>query len=76
MPRIQIRDVPEDVHDALRRRAAARGTSLQQYLRSKLIEMARQPTLDEVLDRAEGRSGGSVPFAYAVAVLRGDRASH
>ena len=33
-----------------------------------------QPTLEEVLDRAGGRSGGSVPLADAVKTVQGDRA--
>jgi len=32
-----------------------------------------QPTLEEVLDRAGGRSGGSLPLETAVATLRDDR---
>ena len=31
-------------------------------LRARLIEEADQPTLEEILDRAGGRSGGSVPL--------------
>jgi antitoxin FitA len=43
-------------------------------LRARLIEEASQPTLQEVLDRAGGRSGGSVPLRDAVAAVRDDRA--
>lgn len=74
MPSIQIKDVPESAHAVLRQRAAAAHQSLQEYLRSRLIAEAGQPTLDEVLDRAGARSGGSVPMAAAARVLRGDRA--
>jgi plasmid stability protein len=74
MPSIQIKNVPEQTHDVLRQRAAAAHQSLQEYLRARLIEEASQPTLDEILDRAGGRSGGSVPLAAAVAALRNDRA--
>lgn len=76
MPSIQVKDVPEATHDVLRRRAAAARQSLQEYLRSRLIEEASQPTLEEVLDRAGGRAGGSVPLREAVAALRSDRAGH
>lgn len=34
---------------------------------------AAQPTLEEVLKRAGGRSGGSVPLNTAVAILRGEQ---
>jgi hypothetical protein len=74
MPSVQIKDVPERTHAVLRQRAAAAHQSLQEYLRARLIEEADQPTLDEVLDRAGGRSGGSVPLADAVAAVRDDRA--
>lgn len=73
MPSVQIKDVPEQTHAILRQRAAAAHQSLQEYLRTRLIEEASQPTLDEVLDRAGGRSGGSVPLKSAVAALRADR---
>jgi hypothetical protein len=74
MPSVQIKDVPAEVHDVLRRRAALAHQSLQEYLRSRLIEEASGPTLDEVLDRAGGRSGGSVPLKAAVATVRNERA--
>jgi antitoxin FitA len=74
MPSVQIKDVPEDTHAVLRRRAAAAHQSLQEYLRTRLIEEAAQPTLEEVLERAGGRAGGSVPLEAAVAAVRDDRA--
>lgn len=74
MPSVQIKDVPSETHSVLRQRAAAAHQSLQEYLRSRLIEEASRPTLEEVLDRAGGRSGGSVPLKASVATLRADRA--
>jgi plasmid stability protein len=73
MPSIQIKDVPDDVHATLRTRAAAAGQSLQEYLRARLVEEARAPTVDEVLDRAGGRSGGRVDFGTAARLIRADR---
>lgn len=74
MPHVQIKDVPVEVHAVLRQRAAAAHQSLQEYLRSRLIAEAGRATLDEVLDRAGGRAGGSVPLKDAVETVRGDRA--
>ncbi|MGL4175440.1 MAG: FitA-like ribbon-helix-helix domain-containing protein [Dermatophilaceae bacterium] len=74
MPSVQIKDVPETTHAVLRQRAAAAHQSLQEYLRSHLIDEASRPTVDEVLARAGGRAGGSVPSADAVSALREDRA--
>lgn len=73
MPSVQIKDVPEETHRVLRRRAADAHQSLQEYLRSRLIAEAAQPTVDEVLARAASRSGGSVSFADAVDTIRSDR---
>ena len=74
MPSVQIKNVPEQTHAVLRQRAAAAHQSLQEYLRARLIEEASEPTLEEVLERAGGRSGGSVPLQAAVAAVRSDRA--
>lgn len=74
MPTVQVKDVPASTHAVLRRRAAASGRSLQEYLRARLIEEADTPTIDEVLERAGGRSGGRVPFSAAAEALTGDRA--
>lgn len=71
---IQIKDVPEETHAVLRRRAAAANESLQEYLRSRLIAEASGPTFEEVLDRAGGRAGGSVPFSAATELLHEQRA--
>lgn len=73
MTSVQIKDVPEETHAVLRRRAAAAGQSLQEYLRGRLIDEASSPTVDEVLLRAGGRAGGSVSFEIAASVLREDR---
>lgn len=73
MPSIQVKDVPDDVHATLRRRAAAAGMSLQEYLRGRLVEDAHTPTLEEVLDRAGGRAGGRAPLTNAARAIRVDR---
>jgi len=73
MPSVQIKDVPEETHAVLRRRAAAAHQSLQEYLRSRLIAEASGPTVDEVLDRAGRRAGGSVTFGASAEALQEDR---
>lgn len=73
MPSVQVKDVPSETHAVLRRRAAAAHQSLQEYLRQRLIEEAASPTVDEVLQAAGGRAGGSLSFSDAVAALRQDR---
>jgi hypothetical protein len=85
MPSVQIKDVPEETHAVLRRRATEAHQSLQEYLRSQLIEQASSPTVDEVLARAgerakvsartEVRANGGITFAEAARAIRHDRDS-
>ncbi len=55
MAAITVRNVPEPVRDELAARAARSGRSLQEYLLNQLVEMASQPTLDEVVSTARAR---------------------
>ncbi|HET9653739.1 MAG TPA: hypothetical protein VFP72_00150 [Kineosporiaceae bacterium] len=73
MPSIQVKDVPDEVHAALRRRAAQGGRSLQEYLLAVLTEHAGTPTVEEVLAAAGGRAGGSLPLAAAAVAVRAGR---
>jgi antitoxin FitA len=73
MPSIQIKNVPPDVHRVLKRRAAEEGMSLQEYLLAKLTEEARQPTLNEFLERVGQRTGGRMSLKEAVEYIRADR---
>lgn len=73
MPSVQIKNVPEETHEVLRRRAAAAHQSLQEYLRAQLIEQAQQRSLEEVLADADAQSGGAATFADAAATVRADR---
>ncbi len=50
MSAIQVRDVPDDVRDALVRTARARGESLQSYLQSVLAREARMARMRTFLD--------------------------
>lgn len=74
MSNVLVRDIPEDVHAALQRRAERRGQSLQQYLSGELRRLADRPSLEEVLDRIDRRQGGRVGLAQAVEDLAEDRA--
>ena len=73
VPSIQVKDVPDDVHATLRKRAASAGMSLQEYLLAHLVAEATAPTLDEVLDRAGERAGGNATLRDAVRAVRADR---
>ena len=62
MATVQIKHIPDDVHQTLRRRAAEKGQSLQEYLLGQLTEQARQPTVEELFARLadEPVEGGAV----------------
>jgi plasmid stability protein len=73
MPNVLVRDLPDDVHAALQRRAERRGQSLQQFLTGELRRLAERPSVDEVLDRIERHSGGQVGLRQAAEDLGEDR---
>lgn len=74
MANVLIRNLPADVHASLQRRAEAAGQSLQQYLTNELSRVAQSPTIAEVMERIEQRSGGRVGFETAVDDLNDERA--
>jgi plasmid stability protein len=73
MPSVLVRDLPEEVHAVLRRRAEERRQSLQQYLAGELKRLAERPSIDEVLDRIDRRRGGRVGLDQAVEDLMEER---
>ena len=52
---IQIRNVPDDLHQELKVRAARSGRSLSDYLLVELRRIAARPTLAQVLRRIARR---------------------
>ena len=62
MATIQIRDVPDDVHDYFQQQARACGQSLQAYMRDRAVEWARQRArraavlaeLEEIMEKDGG----------------------
>lgn len=59
MASITVRDVPDDVRNELASRAALAGRSLQEHLRSELIELARRPSADQLLARVRERKSAT-----------------
>jgi len=80
MATIQVRDVPDEVHRAYRRRAALAGMSLQEYVRAELTRNAERRTPAEIAAEVEERLATSGSAGYAArtsaAKIRADRASH
>jgi antitoxin FitA len=50
---IQIRNVPDDLHAKLKARAAMAGTSLSEYILRELAASAKEPTIEEIIQRLE-----------------------
>jgi plasmid stability protein len=73
MTNLLVRDLPDDVHRALQRRAKLQGQSLQQYLSSELTRITERPSLTEILDRIARRSGGEVGLERAAEELAEER---
>jgi len=61
---IQVRNVPDSLHRALKARAAMAGMSLSDYLLAEIREIAEKPTLVELRERLHARkpvSSRSIP---------------
>ena len=50
-----IRDVPDETRAELAARAARAGQSLQEYVRTQLVALARRPSADALWDRVQRR---------------------
>jgi len=72
---LQIRNVPEPVHDALKAKADQAGMSLAAYALRVLEHDAMRPSLEELLARAGRRKGGRVPLEHATRALEAERSS-
>ncbi|MHB1501816.1 MAG: FitA-like ribbon-helix-helix domain-containing protein [Candidatus Dormibacteria bacterium] len=65
---IQVRDVPDDVHRRLTVRAAEERRSLSELVRADMTEIARRPTMSEMLARLASRPAIAVPESSAHAL--------
>lgn len=63
---LQVRDLPDEVHSELRRRATAAGMSLSDFAGQELARVTRRPSLRDLLDRVAGRGDGeAITFQQA-----------
>lgn len=69
MATIQIRNIPDEVYLTYKQRALRSRQSLQEYLLSKLVYDAQQPTLEEILARAQANAVESVTTDAILAEL-------
>ena len=72
---LQIRNVPEEVHAAVRMRAAEAGISVSDYLLRLVAETVSRPTMADIVARAKqlARVGGGAKRADVEAVVRAGR---
>ena len=77
---IQIRNVPPDLHERLKQRAASKGMNLSDYLKSELDRMASIPTNADIFAQiqvdAEAGLLPSIGSDQIVSGIREDRESH
>ncbi len=66
---ITIRNVPQETRDELAARAAQRGMSLQEFLRSTLMTIADSPTMEEIIEGVRERKAASDAHAEVEAIL-------
>ncbi len=70
MATIQVREIPEDLYEVLRRRARRAGQSMQAYMHGQIINLARQPTKEEAVEEIEAvLSKAGMPEPEAASVL-------
>jgi len=65
---IQIRNVPDALHQQLKSRAALAGMSLSDYLLSEIRQASAQPTIDELRQRLSRRTQTEPSLSPAEAV--------
>ena len=77
MATVQVRELPEESYEVLRRRARRAGKSLQAYTRDQLVELAGRPTKEEAIDALESVlarvSGGDLTGTSIVEDLAAER---
>lgn len=70
MATIQIREIPEDAYEVIRKRARAAGRSIQSYMRDWVVDFAGRPTTEEALAVMDAvREGSDTPGATRESIL-------
>jgi plasmid stability protein len=61
MTSVQIRNVPDTVHQRLKVKAAQSGRSLNEYLLAQLEHVATRPELTDLAERIRARDSYEIP---------------
>jgi len=67
---IQIRNVPDSLHRALKAQAALSGMSLSDFLLAEIRQVAERPTIGELRERLHRRSRVATTVSAAEALRR------
>jgi antitoxin FitA len=70
---IQVRNVPDDVHRALKVRAAAEGMTLSDYIKRELGYIAGKSKLEEIVARSEAHGPSGLDTKTIVELIRESR---
>ncbi len=70
---IQIRNVPDEMHRALKMRAAAEGMSLSDYIKRELDTMTTKVSFEEIDARIRARGPSQVKRETILQILRESR---
>ena len=73
MKMIQVRNVPDELHRALKARAAQEGTTLSDYILAELPRLAEKPSPEQVLARIRSRAPVGGPAASELIQAERDR---
>ncbi|KYH44255.1 antitoxin [Branchiibius sp. NY16-3462-2] len=66
MATLYVRDVPDEVAETLKRRAAAQGTSLSAYVATELVKLGARPSNDEVVARLRRLDRSAAPSSLEI----------
>ena len=70
MAQITIRNVPEEVRDVLKARAARRHQSMQGYLLGELEHLASKPSVEELMAEVRARKAANPAYIGTETILR------
>jgi hypothetical protein len=74
MKMIQVRNVPDDLHRALKARAATEGTTLSDLILDELPRLAHRPSPEQLVQRIRSRTPvPGPPAAELIAKARDER---
>lgn len=73
---LQVRDLPDEVHAELRRRALVAGQSLSEYVADLLGAVASRPTIAEWVKQARNLPPTGLTTDQIVNSIRADRDGH